>query len=141
MDLDRKAESQRHYRKLMADPIRREARRVRHAVYMREYYRRSEKHRARVAAGRDRWRANNLEWANLLTRLRQHRITIDQYHAKFESQDFVCAICNGDKTLVIDHCHGTRRFRGLLCQNCNSGIGKLRESPELFANALAYLGH
>jgi hypothetical protein len=141
MDLKKNAQRKRHYEKLMRDPARREARRAQHAARMREYYRSSEKHRARVAAGRDKWRANNTEWANLQNRLRRYRITLDQYHAMFEGQDFICAICGCEKTLVIDHCHGTRRFRGLLCHNCNSGIGKLRESPELFASALAYLGH
>nr|WP_281384753.1 endonuclease VII domain-containing protein [Novosphingobium piscinae] len=50
-----------------------------------------------------------------------------------------CEICAAEGRLVIDHDHRTGRVRGLLCQNCNSAIGKLREDPELFANALNYL--
>lgn len=51
----------------------------------------------------------------------------------------VCAICQSFNNLVVDHDHTTGKVRGLLCQNCNSAIGKLRESPALFSAALAYL--
>lgn len=50
-----------------------------------------------------------------------------------------CGICADDRLVVIDHDHKTGRARGLLCPNCNSAIGKLRESPALLSAAAAYL--
>ncbi|WP_415923436.1 endonuclease domain-containing protein [Streptomyces sp. WI03-4A] len=39
----------------------------------------------------------------------------------------------------IDHCHETGAVRGVLCMGCNTGIGKLCDSPELLARAIHYL--
>lgn len=66
------------------------------------------------------------------------------------SQDGVCAICerpekvidprNGRiKALAVDHDHGTGDIRGLLCQNCNKGLGNLGDSVEILMAAAAYL--
>lgn len=41
--------------------------------------------------------------------------------------------------LAVDHCHGSGKFRGLLCRNCNAGIGQLRDDPDRVAAALSYL--
>src|ERR1700682_3375888 len=68
------------------------------------------------------------------------RLTLDQYHAKLESQDFGCAICGRDNVLLgIDHHHKTGQWRGLLCQKCNTGIGMLNESHILMDQAKIYL--
>ncbi len=75
---------------------------------------------------------------------------IDINHEKFEqlseSQNYRCAICGGveiinGKTirLSVDHCHKTNQVRGLLCGNCNRGIGLLKDDPELLIRAVAYL--
>jgi len=62
-----------------------------------------------------------------------------------EQQKGKCAICgstdsnHNSATFCVDHCHSTNKVRGLLCVNCNAGIGSLKESPELFNNALNYL--
>lgn len=51
-----------------------------------------------------------------------------------------CEIC-GDRVerLVVDHNHATGEVRGILCTNCNSGIGKLQDSPSVLEAAIAYL--
>lgn len=51
-----------------------------------------------------------------------------------------CESC-GDPTIVmhIDHDHATGKVRGLLCQDCNLGIGRFRDSPERLRQAAAYL--
>ena len=42
----------------------------------------------------------------------------------------------------LDHCHETGEFRGFLCNNCNVGLGKFKDDPEILLNAIAYLqGH
>ena len=41
--------------------------------------------------------------------------------------------------LVVDHCHNTGNFRGWLCRNCNTGIGKLGDTIDSLVTALNYL--
>jgi hypothetical protein len=61
-----------------------------------------------------------------------------------EAQDYRCAICNVHeenvtKSLAIDHDHATGKVRGYLCNNCNRGIGLLKDSVEILSNAIKYL--
>jgi hypothetical protein len=57
----------------------------------------------------------------------------------FKSQAGGCAICLSDKRLVIDHDHKTNTIRGVLCDNCNKGIGLLGDTREGLLRAVAYL--
>lgn len=76
-------------------------------------------------------------------------ITTDEYQKLLDKQNGVCAICNKEekaksnggytKSLAVDHCHTTGKIRGLLCQDCNLGIGKLRDDVALIEAALNYL--
>ena len=51
-----------------------------------------------------------------------------------------CEICRQpDKELVVDHCHTTGKVRGLLCRQCNVGIGNLQDDYEIVLNAYKYL--
>lgn len=76
---------------------------------------------------------------------RLYGITSAQYDAMLAAQNFVCKICGTDtpggngKNFPVDHCHDTGRVRGLLCNACNTGIGKLRHSPDLLRQAACYL--
>lgn len=59
---------------------------------------------------------------------------------ELEAQGNVCACCRYPQDrYVLDHVHGTYKFRGYLCSNCNSGIGKLGDNIEGLEKALAYL--
>lgn len=53
-----------------------------------------------------------------------------------------CPIC-GDKTArpVIDHLHGSQVVRGMLCDQCNRGLGHFRDSEAIIRRALLYLRH
>lgn len=71
-------------------------------------------------------------------------ITIDEYNKLFNLQDGCCAICNRHQTeltrnLAVDHNHITGEIRGLLCSNCNTGIGNLRDDVNLLERAIEYL--
>lgn len=63
----------------------------------------------------------------------------------FERQDGQCAICgkpeskNPGKRLAVDHCHVTGTIRGLLCDNCNRGLGLLGDSLPAVLRAVRYL--
>lgn len=75
-------------------------------------------------------------------------LSLEDYNAMLEAQGGVCAICkqpethkrNGKlKALAVDHHHGTGKIRGLLCSDCNTGIGKLKDSVNILSNAIDYL--
>jgi len=75
-------------------------------------------------------------------------ITLVQYRAKLAEQGGVCAICGSDEiaerkgkklSLAVDHDHDTEALRGILCIACNTGIGKLADSPQRLRDAADYL--
>jgi hypothetical protein len=41
--------------------------------------------------------------------------------------------------LSIDHCHETGKVRGLLCDACNTGIGRFSDQVDLLQKAIDYL--
>lgn len=54
----------------------------------------------------------------------------------------MCAVCGKPPTeqrLSVDHSHETGEVRGLLCNNCNSGIGRFKDNPETLVAAAVYL--
>lgn len=73
---------------------------------------------------------------------RRYGITVADYDRMFTEQGGKCAICRGDscyENLAVDHDHKTGAIRGLLCQNCNAGIGNLKDDPLVLEAAIAYL--
>jgi hypothetical protein len=69
-----------------------------------------------------------------------HGISYDDYIMMYVLQEAKCLICKQKfPSLVVDHCHKTGKRRGLLCGNCNIGIGNLQDNPEIVANAYNYL--
>ena len=67
----------------------------------------------------------------------------EEFVLLLEKQNGVCAICQqGCKTgrqLAVDHDHATGDIRGLLCADCNLGLGRFQDDPKLLTKALAYL--
>jgi hypothetical protein len=58
----------------------------------------------------------------------------------FERQGKVCGICKTPgKPLCVDHCHATGKVRGLLCRDCNLGLGNYKDNPVFTRAATAYL--
>jgi hypothetical protein len=75
---------------------------------------------------------------------RAYRVFRHEVEEQLVKQDHRCAICRVHQDevnlrLVVDHCHTTLAFRGMLCTNCNQGLGKFKDSPELLEAAAAYL--
>jgi hypothetical protein len=69
-----------------------------------------------------------------------YELSPEQYNNLLTSQGGKCAICRGPLTrLHIDHNHATKKVRGILCHNCNVGIGNLRDDPVVVTQALEYL--
>jgi hypothetical protein len=82
--------------------------------------------------------------------LRQYGLTRSDYEEMLVAQRGLCAVCGQPETtidkkraavrkLAVDHDHETGQVRGLLCGNCNHGVGKFRDSPRLLRAASEYL--
>lgn len=77
-------------------------------------------------------------------------LTQDQYNQLLKKQNGLCAICKNTETqlrrkskeyklLSVDHCHKTKKIRGLLCHKCNVSIGLLNDSIERMEEMIKYL--
>lgn len=79
--------------------------------------------------------------------LNTHGLTLHAYNAVLTSQGGVCAICRspgkgkGERyyPLCFDHCHKTGKFRGLLCDRCNLGIGNFDDDIDRMTAAVEYI--
>jgi hypothetical protein len=84
---------------------------------------------------------------------RRWHLSWEQYTERFSKQGNCCAICKTikrpDKGWVIDHDHDCcpsradvycgKCIRGILCQDCNFGIGRLKDNPAILQEAINYL--
>lgn len=74
---------------------------------------------------------------------RVYGISSKEYDELLEKQNQVCAIClnkcPSGRYLAVDHCHETKRVRGLLCCNCNRAIGLLNDDIENITRAKEYI--
>ncbi len=95
------------------------------------------------------WRRDNKAKSKEDDLLRRHNINFDGYCSLQKKQNNVCAICGNPeiaidqrgklRNLAVDHCHKTGKIRGLLCTNCNKGLGHFKDSPDLLTKAIEYL--
>lgn len=73
----------------------------------------------------------------------EYGLTPSQVCEQISIQGNKCPICDKDFvdrwTTVIDHCHITGRFRGVLCRRCNAGLGLLGDTLERVLKAAEYL--
>lgn len=69
-----------------------------------------------------------------------HGITLKDFNALVAAQDSCCAICKKETPrLVVDHDHSSGMIRGLLCSQCNCGIGNFQDNPASLASAVNYI--
>jgi len=73
----------------------------------------------------------------------KHGISAEEYRYEYwrlyEMQNGNCAICRKRKKLVLDHCHRTGKIRGLLCPNCNTSLGLVKENLEIVEGLRTYI--
>jgi len=77
--------------------------------------------------------------------------TVERFDKKWEEQEGKCAICRKPLSRKIEHSDRNKKAhadhehvvppkpRGLLCGNCNCGIGNLQENIEVMEAAIAYV--
>jgi hypothetical protein len=107
--------------------------------YLRSKCRLCENARSRVYHNNNKEKIRRLHVIN--HRRKRYGLNEEQYDAMILSQNNLCAICNkpSHKTLHIDHNHTTGKVRGLLCSNCNTGIGFFKEDIASLYRAIEYL--
>ena len=96
----------------------------------------------------NKWYHGNARGVWLYQLKTKYGITEEDYNNLLEQQNGLCAICKqppdaGSKgrtwRLHVDHDHRTNEVRGLLCDNCNRGIGLFQESVSNLEAATDYL--
>jgi hypothetical protein len=71
-----------------------------------------------------------------------YNITTEEYYKLEESQHFLCSICKKptpNKFFCVDHDHKTSNVRGLLCKNCNLGLGHFKDDISVMSSAIEYI--
>ena len=69
-------------------------------------------------------------------------MTLEDWQFLWDLQSGECAACQIDLLQVkvcVDHDHKTNEVRGLLCNDCNHGLGKFKDDPESLMRAAQYL--
>lgn len=105
-----------------------------------------------------KWQKNNIEkWKGYQKEYRQNNkekiskiakeynlssnygLTVEKYNEMATNQNNKCLLCLGETRLVVDHCHETGNVRGLLCNNCNQGLGLFKDNINNLGRAIEYL--
>lgn len=70
---------------------------------------------------------------------RRYGIGQKEFDELLAAQGGVCGICGTERPEHVDHDHLTGYVRGVLCFNCNGGLGHFRDDRTLLNQAIAYL--
>jgi Recombination endonuclease VII len=76
--------------------------------------------------------------------IKKYGITEEKYREISKAQNNACAICKKSELdeknkLAVDHDHDSGKVRGLLCRDCNTGIGHFKDNIDLLNMAINYL--
>lgn len=89
------------------------------------------------------WRKVNKKWMHNYNLMRTYGISAQQKIDLLNKQGNQCAICLSDDPKGInwhvDHCHETKKIRGILCASCNLLLGKAKDNPKILRNAAKYV--
>ena len=104
-------------------------------------------HGTRSYATRDKFNHRKISYKSQLKA--NYDLTVEDFQNMFETQQRKCGICEVQLENIfegiegvrpaVDHCHNTLKIRGLLCTECNSAIGKLRDNPDLLRKGIEWL--
>lgn len=92
------------------------------------------------------WHQKNLQTKRDRYLQNTYGISENEYLGMLLAQHNSCKICNkefsdtwGPDSPVVDHCHTHGHVRGILCNECNRGLGYFRDNPEALRKAAEYL--
>ena len=71
---------------------------------------------------------------------KKYGLTLEEYRALYEACQGKCLICQEQpEKLCVDHDHVTGKVRGMLCKECNSGLGFFKDKQASLLQAISYL--
>lgn len=92
------------------------------------------------------WYKLHKNYKNTYGRLKKYNLTIADYNKMKQDQNYRCASCfdvpipgKSKDGFHVDHNHLTGKVRGLLCQDCNLGLGYFHDSAIKCQLAIEYL--
>jgi hypothetical protein len=71
-------------------------------------------------------------------------MSLEDYDTLWESQGRRCKLCGrqreeGERAFDVDHDHSTGKVRGILCCQCNNGLGYFKDNASILKKAAEYL--
>lgn len=97
----------------------------------------------KVREYRKKWLQQNPFYSKNNDLNRKYGITIDQFRLMLNEQNNKCPVCestfNKKNIPYVDHNHITKKVRAILCRNCNTSLGLMKESTIILKNMIAYL--
>lgn len=75
---------------------------------------------------------------------KKYNLTLKQFNELLDGAFYRCEICDSflafqDSKICVDHNHATKKVRGILCNNCNAGLGFFNDNPDRLGAAAKYL--
>jgi hypothetical protein len=70
---------------------------------------------------------------------KRYGIGAAEVDALIAAQGNRCSICSREGPEQVDHDHVTGKVRGVLCFNCNGGLGQFRDDLDVLSEAMTYL--
>lgn len=74
--------------------------------------------------------------------MKNYSMTINDLNKLLIKQKYLCKICKKNienEKQCVDHDHLTGIVRGILCHNCNIGLGNFKDDIYILKNAINYL--
>jgi hypothetical protein len=92
---------------------------------------------------KNRYRSRKEHW-KFYYLLKRYGVSRERYEVLLRELGGRCPICGTDKpggsgTWHVDHNHETGQVRGLLCNDCNIGLGAMKDSPDVMRRAILYM--
>ena len=90
-----------------------------------------------------RWALAHVESMRAGRLRRNYNLTPQDVEQMLADQGNSCRLCQiqftDKKKYKIDHCHKSGAVRGLLCNSCNTALGKFKDDPSLLRRAASYV--
>lgn len=106
------------------------------------------KNREKIREAQKDWDKRNPEKRKAIRRRAEFKfrygITPEEYELMHKKQKGLCSICLEHESkfkmkLAVDHCHKTGKIRSLLCSNCNTALGLIKENHLTMQRTISYI--